>query len=130
MHGIWAYQGSKLFIHNERLYTSMGANARSVDPQSGKLLWSRDLHEARKASSIDDVLTPPAIVNGKVFIGTVSGEVYALSEKTGEVLWKVELGESISFQPTVANGRIYVGTDRGSLFCLLTGDSADNGWYM
>jgi outer membrane protein assembly factor BamB len=67
-------------------------------------------------------------VNSKVFVGTASGEVYALSEKTGDVLRKVELGESISFQPTVANGRIYVGTDRGSLFCLLTGDSADDGW--
>jgi outer membrane protein assembly factor BamB len=94
------------------------------------VLWSRDLREARKAAGIDDVLTPPAIVNGKVFVGTASGDVYALSEKTGDVLWKVELGESISFQPTVANGRIYVGTDRGSLFCLLTGDAADDGWYM
>jgi Ca-activated chloride channel family protein len=130
VHGIWAYQGSKPFVHNERLYSSMGVNARSVDPKSGKVIWSRDLHEARRASAIDDVLTPPVIVNGKVFIGTASGEVYVLSEKTGDVLWKVELGEPISFQPTVANGRIYVGTDRGSLFCLLTGDSADDGWYM
>jgi outer membrane protein assembly factor BamB len=53
-----------------------------------------------------------------VFVGTASGEVYALSEKTDDVLWKVALGESISFQPTVANGRIYVGTNRGSLFYL------------
>jgi outer membrane protein assembly factor BamB len=108
----------------------MGTNARSVDPKSGKVIWSRDLYEARKAAGIDDVLTPPAIVNGKVFVGTAAGEVYALSERTGDVLWKVELGESISFQPTVANGRIYVGADRGSLFCLLTGDSADDGWNM
>jgi outer membrane protein assembly factor BamB len=88
------------------------------------------LHEARKAAGIDDVLKPPAVVNGKVFVGTAAGEVYALSERTGDVLWKVALGEPISFQPTVANGCIYVGTDRGSLFCLLTGDSADDGWYM
>jgi outer membrane protein assembly factor BamB len=129
VHGIWAYQGSKPFIHNEKLFSSMGANVRSVDPKSGKVVWSRQLHDSRKAG-IDDVLTPPAIVNGKVFVGTASGEVYALSEKTGDMLWKVNLGEPISFQPTVANGRIYVGTDRGSLFCLSTGDPADDGWYM
>lgn len=68
----------------------MGTNARSVDPKSGKVIWSRDLHEARKAAGIDDVLTPPAIVNGKVFIGTASDEVYALWDRTGDVLWKVE----------------------------------------
>jgi hypothetical protein len=28
----------------------MGANARSVDPKSGKVIRSRDFHEARKAS--------------------------------------------------------------------------------
>jgi len=38
VHGIWAYQGSKPFIHNERLYSSMGSNARSVDPKSGQVL--------------------------------------------------------------------------------------------
>jgi outer membrane protein assembly factor BamB len=69
-------------------------------------------------------------VNGKVFVGTAAGELYALSEQTGEILWKVELGEPISFQPTVANGRIYVGTDRGSLFSLSTGDLSDDGWMM
>jgi Ca-activated chloride channel family protein len=130
VHGIWSYQGSKPFIHNERLYSSMGDTARSVDPRTGKVIWSRTLRDAKKSTAGDDVLTPPAIVNGKVFVGTAAGELYALSEQTGEVLWKVELGEPISFQPTVANGRIYVGTDRGSLFSLSTGDLNDNGWLM
>jgi len=130
VHGIWSYQGSKPFIHNERLYSSMGDTARSVDPRTGKVIWSRTLREAKKPTAGDDVLTPPAIVNGKVVVGTAAGELYALSEQTGEVLWKVELGEPISFQPTVANGRIYIGTDRGSLFSLSTGDLSDDGWLM
>jgi Ca-activated chloride channel family protein len=130
VHGIWSYQGSKPFIHNERLYSSMGDTARSVDPQTGKVIWTRTLRDAKKPAAGDDVLTPPAIVNGKVFVGTATGELYALSEQTGEILWKVEIGEPISFQPTVANGRIFVGTDRGTLFSLSTGDFNDNGWMM
>jgi outer membrane protein assembly factor BamB len=108
----------------------MGDTARSVDPRTGKVIWSRTLRDATKPPAGDDVLTPPVTVNGKVFVGTAAGELYALSEQTGEVLWKVELGEPISFQPTVANGRIYIGTDRGSLFCLSTGDLSDDGWLM
>lgn len=130
VHGIWSYQGSKPFIHNERLYSSMGDTTRSVDPRSGKVIWSRTLRNPKKAAAGDDVLTPPAIVNGKVFVGTAAGELYALSEQTGEVLWEVELGEPISFQPTVAKGRIFVGTDRGTLFSLSTGDLSDDGWMM
>jgi Ca-activated chloride channel family protein len=30
VHGIWSYQGSKPFIHNERLYSSMGDTARAA----------------------------------------------------------------------------------------------------
>jgi outer membrane protein assembly factor BamB len=108
----------------------MGDTTRSVDPTTGKVIWSRTLRDAAKPAAGDDVLTPPVIVNGKVFVGTAAGELYSLSEQTGEVLWEVELGESISFQPTVAKGRIYVGTDRGSLFCLSTGDLSDDGWLM
>jgi len=83
-----------------------------------------------KTSVVEEVLTPPSIVNGKAFVATGSGEVYALSAPTGEVLWKVNIGESISFQPTVAKGRIYVSTNQGSLFCLNTGDGRDDGWLM
>ncbi|MBI3468067.1 MAG: PQQ-binding-like beta-propeller repeat protein, partial [Planctomycetes bacterium] len=78
----------------------------------------------------DSVLTPPAIVNDKVFIGTVYGEVCCLSADTGAVLWSANVGEPIIFQPVVAQGRVYVGTNSGNLFCLETGDACDDGWFM
>ena len=131
VHGVWAYQGSKPFVDKGRLYSSMGENARSVDPSNGKVIWTRQLRrQGKPGSDADTTLTPPAIVNGKVFIGTGAGEIYALSEQTGEILWKVDIGESISFQPTIANGRLYVATNRGTLYCLNTGDWRDHGWLM
>ena len=63
-------------------------------------------------------------------MGTALGEVYALSAQTCEILWKVAIGEPISFQPTVAKGRVYVATNQGSLLCLNTGDDRDDGWLM
>lgn len=75
----------------------MGDTTRSVDPRTGKVIWARTLRNSKTPAAGDDVLTPPAIANGKVFVGTAAGELYAFSERTGEVLWRLELGEPIRF---------------------------------
>jgi len=130
VHGIWSYQGSKPFVIGGRLYSSMGATIECVDAQSGRVIWSRTLRDSRRPGLPDDVLTPPAVVNGKVFLGTRWGFVYTLSADTGDVIWRVDIGEPVTFQPAVAMGRVYVGSDRGVLFCLETGDPRDDGWMM
>ncbi len=130
VHGIWAYQGSKQFVVNGRLYSSMGDATQCVDAPTGRVLWSRNLRDARRPGYADDILTPPAVANGKVFVGTRWGYVYALNAETGAVIWQVDIGEPVSFQPAVAMGRVYVGTDRGSVFALETGDPRDDGWMM
>lgn len=127
VHGVWEYQGSKSFVDKGRLFSSMGDKVVSVDPKTEKVVWSRTLHDG---ALLDSQLTPPAIVNGKVFVGTRSGEVIALSEKTGEVVWKVKIGEPVVFQPAVVAGRVYVSTASGTIFCLNTGDKRDDGWLM
>jgi Ca-activated chloride channel homolog len=130
VHGIWAYQGSKTFIDHSKLYGSMGDRTQSVDPESGRVIWSRVLNDSKKTAAADGALTPPAIVNGKVFVGNNSGDLYVLSASTGEVLWTAHLGEAISFQPAVAGGKVYIATNEGTLYCLNTKDSGDDGWLM
>jgi hypothetical protein len=129
--GIWSYQGSKPFLSKGRMYSPMGDTLQCVDVQSGEVLWKNNLGEtAGQGRLLDSVLTPPALVNDKVFIGTAYGEVHCLSAETGTVLWSANVGEPIVFQPVVAQGRVYVGTSSGSLFCLETGEAADDGWFM
>jgi Ca-activated chloride channel family protein len=130
VHGIWAYQGSKSFIDRGRLYASMGNKVLCTDAESGKVLWTREFYPEKARASLDATLTPPAIVNGKVFVGSSFGDVFALSEETGAVLWKTEIGEPVVFQPAVAGGYVYVPTSRGSVFSLRTGDARDDGWLM
>jgi Ca-activated chloride channel homolog len=129
VHGIWAYQGSKSFIDHARLYGSMGDRTQSVDPDSGRVIWSRVLN-GKRGSIMNGVLTPPTIVNGKIFVANSDGDLYALSARTGDELWSVHLGEAIAFQPVVARGRVYVATTEGTLYCLNTNDPADDGWLM
>jgi len=128
VHGVWEYQGSKSFVDQGMLFSSMGAKVMSVDPKTDKVVWTRTLNDGKEI--LNSELTPPAIVNGKVFVGTRTGEVMALSEKTGEVIWKVKIGEPVVFQPAVVLGHVYVSTASGTIFCLNTGDPRDDGWSM
>ena len=93
--------------------------------------WKRVLHEhTGQTELLDSTLTPPAIVNGKVFLGTLGGEVFCLCAWSGDHLWSVRVGEPVLFQPAVARGRVYATTQAGNLFCLETGDPDDDGWLM
>jgi outer membrane protein assembly factor BamB len=131
VYGVWSYQGSKPFVAGGRLFSSQGDTVHCTDPESKEVFWKRKLREgAEETELLDSLLTPPAIVNGKLFLGTLDGRVLCLSEATGETLWSVSVGEAIVFQPAVAQGRVYVPTGAGSLFCLETGDPEDDGWLM
>jgi Ca-activated chloride channel family protein len=130
--GVWAYQGSKPFIYDGKLYSGMGDTLQCVDPKTEKVLWKQTIRKDKKDGKplLDSVLTPPALVNGKVFVGTTFGEVQCRSAKTGELLWSARVGEPIVFQPAVVRGRVYVSTNAGHLYCLETGDPKDDGWLM
>ena len=132
VHAVWAYQGSKPFVSEARLYAAHGDTVSSTDPRSDQVFWKKTVGEppAEGGELLDSPLTPPAIANGKLFFGTVQGTVHCLSAATGEELWSVPVGEPVVFQPAVAGGRVYLGTDSGSLICLETGDPADDGWRM
>jgi outer membrane protein assembly factor BamB len=128
---VWAYQGSKPFLWNGRLYSALGDTLHCVDPETRAPFWKRTLRESDVPSELfDGALTPPALTNGKVFLGTLGGTVYCLSAWSGDVIWAVRLGEPIVFQPAVARGRVYAASQAGNLFCLETGDPDDDGWLM
>ncbi len=130
VHCVWAYQGSKPFLRHGRLYSALGDTVFCVDPVTHEVHWKRRLGPESPGEVLDSVLTPPATVNGKLFLGSIHGDVYCLRADSGEVCWSAHLGEAVVFQPAVVRGRVYVPTDAGSLYCLQTGDAHDDGWYM
>lgn len=131
VYGIWAYQGSKPFLSRGRMFSGMGDTIHCVDPETKETFWKKCFRDApQDVELLDTMLTPPAVVNGKVFFGTIDGRVLCLSAETGETLWSVEIGEPVIFQPAISRGRVYVPTASGSLFALETGDANDDGWQM
>jgi hypothetical protein len=132
VHEVWTYQGSKPYVNRARLYAAHGDTVTSADPRSDRVYWKTRLgpEQTEGEDLLDSPLTPPAIANGKLFFGTVQGEVHCLSAESGTTLWSVPIGGPIVFQPAVVAGRVYIATDSGTLICLETGDDSDDGWQM
>jgi outer membrane protein assembly factor BamB len=156
VNGVWSYQGSKPLFYEGKIYASMGDTLLCVDPRTEKVLWKKESRPPKddkakdktppkkvkdKTPSVqepgedaklllDAIISPPALCNHKVFIGTGSGEVICLRADTGKPVWTATIGGSIVFQPVVAEGRVYVSTESGALCCIETGDPQDDGWLM
>ena len=90
----------------------------------GREIWRRELtapapgHELPQPVYID---APITAVNGKVFLGTDLGDVFALRADTGEELWRANIGGPVRGAPNYnsAGNRIFViEQDLGALVCL------------
>ena len=55
---------------------------------------------------------------GVVFAASCDGFLYAVSEETGDTLWRFSTGEPIVESPAVIDNRVYVTTQLGGLYCL------------
>ncbi len=61
----------------------------------------------------------PAVADGFVVIGTVTGRVSAIDAETGREEWNTKVGEKpIKSSPGIADGTIYIGCDDGKLYAL------------
>jgi len=67
-------------------------------------------------------ITPPAVADGMVFVGSKNHSVYALNAADGKVRWRYITGGGIPVTPTVWRGRVFVGSMDGWVYCLRAGD--------
>jgi len=68
----------------------------------------------------DEIKSSPAIVDGRVYIGSADERVYALELKTGKQIWSATLDDMVEAPPTVVDGGVYVGSLSGTLYALDT----------
>jgi outer membrane protein assembly factor BamB len=55
---------------------------------------------------------------GIIFAGSSDGEVFAISERDGEIRWKTPIGDPISDSPVLIGDRLYVTSELGGLFAI------------
>jgi len=70
-----------------------------------------------------DVISSPAVVGNRVYVGSWDDNLYCFDVFTGRVVWKYATGGWIESSPAVADGRVYVGSWDNRLYCL----NASNG---
>jgi uncharacterized repeat protein (TIGR02543 family) len=64
------------------------------------------------------VFTSPAVVEGKVYVGSWDYNVYALDAATGALVWKYTTGNAVSSSPAVADGKVYIGSNDHNVYAL------------
>jgi outer membrane protein assembly factor BamB len=60
----------------------------------------------------------PAVVHGVVYVGSDDGNVYAVDERNGSMLWHTRLGDKVKSSPAVVDGVLYVGCEDKNLYAL------------
>ena len=94
------------------------------ETSSGALCWETKIGDVCDISS-------PTLSGGLLFIGThdTNGALLALSEMTGEILWRYSTGCSITAPPSVANGMMFCGSDGWNAYAFDIGDGSGN-WSL
>jgi len=77
---------------------------------------------AQGVACCDVVNRGGTVSNGKYIFNTLDGQTIALDVKTGQPVWKTQLGninkgETITMAPLVAGGKVYVGDSGGEMGC-------------
>jgi len=64
------------------------------------------------------VASSPAVVDGKVYIGSDDHKLYCLDAYTGSKIWDFKTGYWVGASPAVVDDRVYTGADDGNIYCL------------
>jgi cysteine-rich repeat protein/parallel beta-helix repeat protein len=77
-----------------------------------------------------NVRSSPAVVDGKVFVGSDDGFVYCFDAKTGNVIWKLAIRGSVFSSPAVVNGMVFVGSTYDGILYSLDAETGDIYWMF
>jgi len=98
---------------------SRSGHSDEPGPELSSIAWSCDLGSAVDSS--------PAVVGGRVLVGTIDGTFWAVDQADGAVIWRTSIGSPIVSSPCVAGERVVFGSVDGSIYGLDVG-SGDVVW--
>jgi outer membrane protein assembly factor BamB len=130
---IWTFDAggpvsSSAAIQNEVVFFGTGGAGRvyALNARTGLVKW---LYEVPAGAA---VYSSPAVVDGRVLVGSSNGDLLCLNEWGGQLLWKTHVGSANATSPAVQDGVVYVTSSRGaSAVDLLTGSflwNFDTAW--
>ena len=119
---LWTYALEKHVMSTPAIYNGLGFIAdcgrkmHCLDATTGRALWTHDIK--------GDAWASPYVADGKVFLGTRSGNFYVwAASKEKQVLTDLDLKVPISATVTAANGVLYLATMQ-NLYAIAAGEKA------
>lgn|GEM_PF-2870943 len=85
----------------------------SSAPNTGEVKWIYN--------TTSEIVTSPAVANGRVIVAASNGDVIAINSTTGELLWTYVTGprqNSMWSSPTINSGRVFIGSRNNNVYCL------------
>jgi hypothetical protein len=77
--------------------------------------WVRHFRNERIGPAVE-----PIVSQGRLFLGTHQGNLWALNVETGEALWRFQAHGAFLHSPAVADGLVLAGNTDGRLYALET----------
>jgi outer membrane protein assembly factor BamB len=81
----------------------------AFDALSGKVRWRTEIGPTESS---------PLVHQGKIYVGDWRGRVYALSERTGRIVWTFRTGGRVKGAVAALGNRVFVGSYDGRLYAL------------
>jgi len=82
-----------------------------INETTGDNIWTYTTRDHVGRSS-------PAVVNNRVFIGSLDHHVYCLDAKDGKQIWKYLVSSWTDSSPAVAYGNVFTASEDGNVYCL------------
>ena len=86
------------------------AYSSSKAPNANASLWSFTTGSIVRSS--------PAVIDGRVYIGSDDNNVYCLEASSSALIWSYTTGGIVYSSPAVADGKVYVGSFDNKVYCL------------
>jgi hypothetical protein len=77
------------------------------------VVWTRPFQPEKMHPQVQAI-----VYDGKVFVGTEMGNMYALNAQTGAQVWKYNVGAPILNSVATGDGRVYFGPMDGAVYAL------------
>lgn len=115
---------------------SRAGDVYAFNKADGDLAWSTDIRQTPPSlwSTLTFETIKPAKLSGGItaaydnlYMGTEEGEVIALSQKTGEIIWRSEVKGEVVAAPSAGEGWVAVMTSSGHI-AVLHPDTGEQRW--
>jgi outer membrane protein assembly factor BamB len=103
---------SSVAVVDGRLYTGTDdGNIYCLDAATGTQIWKTyagGVTNSLLGGGLVNIRSSPMVVNGKVYVGALDGNLYCLDANTGNVLWTYQTGGPVQSTPTIDGNAVYV----------------------